>query len=298
MGEALHILLHAFEDTLVLVPFLLATYLLMELLEGMAGEKAARAVQKAGRAGPLIGGLLGVVPQCGFSAAAATLWSGRVVTVGTLVAVFLSTSDELLPVFLAEGAPAGLLVRVLAAKALVAVAVGTALDAVLRRMRRAGDGRLHVHELCEREHCGCDHGHGHGRGSVWLGAVRSTLVHAAQVALFIFLVTFVLDGTVHLVGEDALAAFVAGNPVFSVFASALVGLIPNCAASVVVAELYLDGTLGAAALMAGSLVSAGVGLLVLLRTNVRVGQSLAVVAFLYVVGVAVGLAMLALGLGF
>jgi len=294
MEHASHILLHALEDTLVLVPFLLVTYLLMEALEGMAGERASRAVQKAGHAGPLIGGLLGVVPQCGFSAAAATLWSGRVISVGTLVAVFLSTSDELLPVFLAEGAPVDLLVRVLAAKALVAVAAGMLLDAALRRLRRAGDGHLHVHELCEREHCGCDHEHGHG----WLGVLRSALVHTLQVTAFIYLVTLLVDGTVELVGEDALAAFMAGQPVFSVFAAALVGLIPNCAASVVVAELYLDGTLGAAALMAGSLVSAGVGMLVLFRTNARVRQSLAVVAFMYAVGVACGLAMLALGLSF
>lgn len=294
MEHVAHIVLHSLEDTLVLVPFLLVTYLLMEALEGMAGQRAAQAVEKAGKAGPLIGGLLGVVPQCGFSAAAATLWSGRVITVGTLVAVFLSTSDELLPVFLAEGAPLPLLVKVLATKAVVAVLVGVALDAGLRALRRAGDGRWHVHELCEREHCGCDH----EEAATWKSVVRSACVHTVQVTIFIYLVTVVVDGAVDLVGEDALAAFMAGNPVVSVFASALVGLIPNCAASVVVTELYLDGTLGAAALMAGSLVSAGVGLLVLFRTNARQGQNLAILAFVYAVGVAAGLVMLALGLSF
>lgn len=294
------ILLDALKDTIILVPFLWVTYLVMEALESAAGQRAARAVQKAGAAGPLIGGLLGVVPQCGFSAVAATLWSGRVITLGTLLAVFLSTSDELLPVFVAEGAPVDLLVRILLAKVLVGVVVGLLVDLVLRLARRGGDRAFHVHELCERAHCGCGHDHdenGHDHGG-WGSIVRSATKHTLQVTLFIFLITLGIDALVELVGEDVLASFMAGNPVISVFASALVGLIPNCAASVVVAELFLDGTLGSAALMAGSLVAAGVGYLVLFRTNASVRQNVGILALLYVVGVAAGLVMLALGLTF
>lgn len=302
MEFVIDIVLDALKDTLILVPFLWVTYLVMEALESAAGQKAAQAVQKAGAAGPVIGGVLGVVPQCGFSAVAATLWSGRVITLGTLIAVFLSTSDELLPVFVAEGAPVDLLVRILLAKVLVGIVVGLIVDAVMRAVRHGRGDALRVHELCERAHCGCDHdhehdGHGHEHGG-WKAVVLSATKHTVQVTVFIFLITLAVDAAVELVGEDALAAFMAGNPVLSVCASALVGLIPNCAASVVVAELFLDGTLGSAALMAGSLVAAGVGYLVLFRTNASVRQNLAILALLYAVGVTAGLVMLAFGLTF
>lgn len=298
MELVLDIVLDALKDTLVLVPFLWLTYLAMEALETKAARKAVEAVQKAGKAGPVLGGVLGVVPQCGFSAVAATLWSGRLVTVGTLIAVFLSTSDELLPVFLAEGAPLGLLVRILLTKMAIGIAVGLAVDAVLRLLHRDGDGHMHVHELCEREHCGCEGHDCHEGEGTWGGVVRSATKHTLQVTLFIFLVTLVVGGAIMVVGEDTFGAFMAGNPVLSVFSSALVGLIPNCAASVVVTELYLDGTLGSAALLAGTLVAAGVGYLVLFRTNASARQNLALVAFLYIVGVAAGLVMLAFGWSF
>lgn len=294
MDVVLHIVSHAVEDTLKLLPFLFVTYLAMEALESRAGDRAARAVERAGAAGPVFGGLLGAVPQCGFSAAAATLWSGRVVTAGTLLAVFLSTGDELLPVFLAEGAPLSQLVVVLAVKAVIAIVAGFALDAALRLLHRMGDGHIHVHELCEREHCGCE-GEEHGG---WLSVVRSALVHTVQVAVFIFLLTLAVGAVVELLGEDAIGSFVASNPVLSVFTAALVGLIPNCAASVVIAELFLQGTLGSAALLAGSLASAGVGLLVLFRTNANLVQNLLLVVALYAIGVVCGLVMLASGLSF
>ena len=298
MDLVVDIVLDALKDTLVLVPFLWLTYLAMEALETKAAHRAVEAVQKAGKAGPLLGGVLGVVPQCGFSAVAATLWSGRLVTVGTLIAVFLSTSDELLPVFVAEGAPLDLLVRILLTKMAIGIAVGLAVDAVLRLVHRDGDGHMHVHELCEREHCGCE-GHGcHEGGGTWGGVVRSATKHTLQVTLFIFLVTLVVGAAIELVGEDAFGSFMAGNPVLSVFSAALVGLIPNCAASVVVTELFLDGTLGSAALLAGTLVAAGVGYLVLFRTNANARQNLALIAFLYAVGVASGLVMLAFGWSF
>ena len=289
-----HLLKHAFLDTLTLLPFLLVTYLIMEAIEYRASNKTVHAIEKAGAAGPLIGSLIGVVPQCGFSAAAATLWSGRVITVGTMIAVMLSTSDELLPIFIAEQAPLSQLLAILGTKVAVAIIAGFAVDLLLKALRFAGDGRVHIHELCEREHCGCDDKHA---GS-WLGVVKSALIHTLQISLFIFILTFLVGIAIEFVGEDALAEFMAGNPVLSVLASALVGLIPNCAASVVIAELFLNGTIGSAALLAGSLTSAGVGLLVLFRTNSRLGQNFLIVCALYVFGAIAGLIMLALGLSF
>lgn len=323
----MHTLEHSIEDTLYLIPFLFVTYLAMEWLEHKTGGRTQEAVQRAGAAGPVLGSLLGVIPQCGFSAAAATLYAGRVITLGTVFAVFLSTSDEMLPIFLAEQVPIDTVVKVMGAKVIIGMVMGFIVDAALRLVRRDRQN-LRIHELCARDKCHCggdcatceenpalvyehhddcgsccthehhehDHGHDHGHG--WKGITKSALVHTAQVTLFIFVITLVLNGVLETVGEDALAVFVGSNSVLAVFASALVGLVPNCAASVVIAQLYVEGVLGAGAMLSGLLVSAGIGLLVLVRTNRRAKENLAIVAILYVTGVAWGLAVNALGIVF
>lgn len=278
------VLLDALIDTLKLIPFLFVTYLLMEALEHKAGEHSEKAVRRAGSAGPVIGALLGVVPQCGFSAAAATLYAGRVVSLGTLFAVFLATSDEMLPILIAEQAPIGMIAEVLAIKVAVGIVAGFAIDLAMRAAHRAGDDRMHIHELCEQEHCDCDD-----------GVLKSSLKHTAQVSLFIFLITFVLGALIALVGEDALASFMSGNPALSVVASSLVGLIPNCAASVAITELYLEGALGAGAMIGGLLTSAGIGVLVLFRTNRPMRDNIAIAVVLFAIGAVVGLALNAFG---
>lgn len=309
-----HVLEHSIEDTLYLIPFLFVTYLAMEWLEHKAGDKAEEAVRRAGAAGPVVGALVGIVPQCGFSAAAATLWAGRVITLGTLFAVFLSTSDEMLPIFLAEQVAPATILKIMGVKLMIGMVMGFVVDAVIRLARRDRE-KLRIHELCERDRCHCngdcetceqqpelaydfehdeEHGHHHEGGSI----LRSALKHTVQVTVFIFIITLVLDGALELVGEDALAAFLGSNPVLSVLGSALVGLIPNCAASVVIAQLYVEGALGAGAMMAGLLVSAGVGLLVLFRTNRGLRQNLIVLAGLWATGVFWGLIISAFGIAF
>lgn len=335
-----HAFEHAFIDTLKLVPFLFVTYLAMEALEHYASSKSIAAVRRAGTAGPVIGALLGVVPQCGFSAAAATLYSARVITLGTLFAVFLSTSDEMLPIMIAAQAPAGFIVEVLAIKALCGLIAGFAIDAVLRLRHHAVEA-MRIRDLCERDHCGCDdegdapsalsdacqkheesaasriddwdaeysngkesgaeasrasdghddahshdhsHGHAHGFGAI----AKSSLVHTLQVTLFIFLVSLALEIVIDGVGEDALASFISANSNLSVVVSAIVGLIPNCAASVVLTELYLEGALSTGAMLAGLLVSAGVGLLVLFRANRPMHENFLIVAGLVACGVVFG----------
>ena len=309
-----HVLEHSVEDTLYLIPFLFVTYLAMEWLEHKAGDKAEEAVRRAGAAGPVVGALVGIVPQCGFSAAAATLWAGRVITLGTLFAVFLSTSDEMLPIFLAEQVAPMTILKIMGVKLMIGMVMGFVVDAAVRLARRDRE-RLRIHELCERDRCHCngdcetceqqpelaydfehdeEHEHHHEGGSI----LRSALKHTVQVTVFIFVITLVLDGALELVGEDALGAFLGSNPVLSVLGSALVGLIPNCAASVVIAQLYVEGALGAGAMMAGLLVSAGVGLLVLFRTNRGLRQNLIVLAGLWATGVFWGLIISAFGIAF
>ncbi len=295
----MHVLEHSVGDTLRLVPFLFVTYLAMEALEHASADRVQAVVERSGKAGPVVGALLGAVPQCGFSAMAATLYAGRVVTVGTLVAVILSTSDEMVPVFLAHQEPPSRMLAIMAAKVVVGVAVGFAVDVALRLLRRAGDGHAHIHELCERAHCHCDdehagHDHGHGRWAV----VRSAAVHTVQVSAWILAITFAFGLVIELVGVDALATAVANHPVRATFLSALVGLIPNCGASVAITELYLEGALATGPMLAGLLASGGVGLLVLWRTNVDVRQSALITLFVYGVAVVVGLAAGASGILF
>lgn len=360
MDLLLHFIEHALEDTLVLVPFLFVTYIALEALEHAAGARANAVVRRAGAAGPVAGALLGVVPQCGFSAMAATLYAGRVVTLGTLVAVFLSTSDEMLPMLVAERVDAGLLFRVLGLKVLVALITGVLADLAIRALRKnarvhaflrrtvfsvrrdgmeadvvdqmaeGGETAEHICRLCEQDHCGCghdhahvhegehghahghedadghvagcdhDHGHGHshagGRFGIVGSIVMSAVSHTVQVSLFIFLVTFALVLVLETVGEDALAAFLSGNQLLAVFASALVGLVPNCSASVVITQLYLEGVLGFAPLMAGLLTSAGVGYLVLFRTNRHPRENAVIVGGLFLVACVWGLVFAALGM--
>ncbi len=309
-------------DTLKLIPFLLVTYLAMEALEHFASNKVKEAVEHAGAAGPVVGALLGALPQCGFSAMAATLFSGRVVTAGTLVAVILSTSDEMIPVFVAHQEPASRMLSIIAIKVVLGIAAGLLLDLVLRLLHRAGDGHTHIHELCEREHCHCEeadeleelddnhhdhgdhhghheHGHhhdyGHSHHGAW-GIVRSACVHTAQVTAFIFLISLLFGLIIEGLGVNSIRSTLAYHPVRATFIAALVGLIPNCGASVAIAELFLDGTLATGPMLAGLLSSGGVGLLVLWRTNADVRQNVYVTLLVYVVAVLAGLAACALGI--
>ena len=356
MDLLIDILFDAGKDTLSLVPFLLVTYLALETLEHVAGDRVNGAIKRAGAAGPVVGSLLGMVPQCGFSAMAATLYAGRVVTLGTLVAVFLSTSDEMLPLLLAEQVPVQTMAMLLASKALIALVTGFIVDAAIRGLRRnarahaairrtvlgtaanpahvncahddhtggdiidevaeAGVSADHIHELCERDHCGCDededeHGHDHGHadahehhhghshsheGAPVLSIIRSAISHTVQVSVFIFLVTLILVAVLETFGESAIEQFLRGNETLAVLGSALVGLIPNCSASVVITQLYLEGVLQLAPMLAGTLISAGVGYLVLFRTNRSARENAVFLVMMYVIGAGWGLILSAFGL--
>lgn len=318
MDVIIDALIDSLKDTLELVPFLFLTYLAMEALEhGMAG-RTEDIIRRADKSGPIVGALLGALPQCGFSAMAGTLYAGGVVTVGTLVAVILSTSDEMIPVFIAHQEPASRLLSIVGVKVVAGMAVGLALDAVLRLTHRSGDGHAHIHELCDRAHCHCDdelgesdsahdaaaasdgaegHHHAHAHHAAW-GIVRSAAIHTVEVTFFIFLVTLAFGLVFSLVGQNAIGEFLGVHPVRATFLAALIGLIPNCGASVVIAELYLDGSLAAGPMLAGLLVSGGMGLLVLFRTNPDMRKNVTVTLFVYAVGVAVGLLANALGIVF
>lgn len=311
MDLVIDVLKDALIDTAELVPFLFVTYVAVSLLELFASGRAGDVIQRAGHAGPLFGGLLGLVPQCGFSAMGAMLYADRIVTLGTLVAVVLSTSDEMLPLLVAERLDAGLLFKILATKAVLGVVLGFAVDLVLcatlhrtsllalpeqGKGQQDGDETSELGEYDVSEYscdCGCEEPMTRGEVARWI-AVNSAY-KTAQVTVFIFAVTLVLGAAIELVGIDAIASFFSSNAIVATFASGLFGLIPNCAASVVITQLYLDGALGFAPMMAGVLVAGGAAYLVLFRTNASARENVAIAALMYALGVGAGLVMLTIG---
>lgn len=281
----IHALIHTLEDTLKILPFLFLTYLLMEYLEYNAMGKFTKAVSRVGKAGPLLGGLVGIVPQCGFSAAASGLFAGGVISVGTLLAVFFSTSDEMLPLFISHGYQAASIVKILIIKVVLAVVTGYVTDGMLRLFKKKN--KKTIHEFCESEHCDCES-----------GILRSAIIHTVKIWIFVFAVTFVLDLLLESAGFEEFASSAAANPWIAVPVVCLIGLIPNCAASVVITECYLSGIISGGAMMAGLLTGCGVGLLVLFRTNKRPKENLLIVAAAYAAGVFWGLIIDAFGIVF
>ena len=260
------IILDCIIDTVKLIPFLFLTYLLMEYIEHKTSEKTKTVIRRAGKMGPLFGGLLGAVPQCGFSAAASSLYSGRVITVGTLLAVFLSTSDEMLPILLSNQVALTIILKIVMMKAAMGIAAGFIIDFLFRKFNQRKIGE-NIHDLCVHDHCQCEE-----------SIVRSALTHTLNIAVFIFVVTLVL-------GEENLGNMILNQPVISEILAGLIGLIPNCAASVVITTLYMEGAMSLAAMMSGLLVGAGVGLLVLFRTNKNMKENLQIAGLLYGCGV-------------
>lgn len=283
------VLLDAFIDTVKLIPFLFVTYLLMEYLEHKTKEKSKQMIKKAGKFGPLIGGIAGAFPQCGFSAAASGLYAGGVISVGTLLAIFLSTSDEMLPIFLSESVAAPVILKVLGLKIVLGTVSGFLIDFLWKK----GDGKRKkaekdIHDLCEKQHCHCEEG----------SILKSAFLHTVQIVVFIFLISFAIGLLVETVGHDNLGALIGRKPIVGVFLAALIGMIPNCAASVIITQLYLGGILGAGQMMAGLLAGAGVGILVLCRTNRGAKENLGIIGILYGVSVLWGILIEIAGIAF
>ena len=281
------IILDSVTDSIKLIPFLFLTYLFMEWLEHKTGSAARKRIRTAGKFGPVWGGLLGVIPQCGFSAAASSLFSGRVITVGTLIAVYLSTSDEMFPIMISNAVPAITIVKILACKAAIGMFSGLVLEYVYTHMLKKQEPDMDIHDICEEERCHCEH-----------GIISSAASHTLKVFVYIFLISLALNIIIGLVGEEALAGLFTGTPVVGELIAAVVGLIPNCASSVVITQLYLDHIIGAGAMMSGLLVNAGVGLLVLFRLNRDWKQNAGIMAALYGFGVVWGVIIELLGIVF
>ncbi len=267
----------AIMDSIKLLPFLFVTYLIMEYIEHKTKEKTKETIKKSGKYGPLIGGILGIFPQCGFSVSATNLYAARVITLGTLIAVYLSTSDEMLPIFLSEAVPITTILTILAIKAVVGIIAGFVIDMFVRLKHKKAE-KEKIIDLCEKEHCHCEH-----------GIIRSSIKHTINIFLFILLITIVLNLVINLIGEEAIAGVVKNQPILGPIIAGIIGLIPNCAASVILAQLYLENVISFATLISGLLVGAGVGIAVLFKMNKGIKQNLKIVALLYGIGVIAGM---------
>lgn len=280
MQEILEVLQDTAIDTIKLLPFLFITYLIMEYIEHKTSNKVKDVIKKSGKFGPLLGAIVGIFPQCGFSVSATNLYAGRVITLGTLISVYLATSDEMLPILLTEAVPAGTIFTILGIKLVLGIVAGFIIDFVIRMFRKekVEEEEEKIEEICEHEHCHCEE-----------GIVTSAIKHTLNITIFIFFITLVLNGIIAYIGEDTIAHFISKNVILGPIVAGLIGLIPNCASSVILTELFISNVVSMPVLISGVAVNAGVGLLVLFKTNKNVKENIKIVGILYLIGVLAGI---------
>ncbi len=259
-------------DALKLLPFLFVAFLIMEYIEHKFSKKSKSKITKAGKFGPFIGSLLGAIPQCGFSVMATNLYATRIITIGTLISIFLSTSDEMLPILISNGAKAGIIVKILLIKVLIGMIIGFIIDFILRKKINYNK-EYEIKDFCLEHHCDCNH-----------SILKSTIKHTLNITLFIVVVTFLLNIGMNYLGEDGIGKLFLKDSFFSPFISSLIGLIPNCASSVVITELYLNGAITLASCISGLLTGSGVALLVLFKVNKNKKENLIILLSLYLIG--------------
>lgn len=272
-------------DSVKLLPFLFVTYIIMEYLEHKTSNKVKSAIQKSGKFGPLIGGLLGTIPQCGFSVAATNLYATRIINIGTLLAVYLATSDEMIPIMISEGIPIITIIKILGIKLIIAVIVGFLIDLIIQTRKNAEEEK--IVDLCEKEHCDCEH-----------GILKSALKHTVNIFVFIVIIIFIINMIVYFIGEENIANFLQANPVLAPVLASLIGLLPNCASSVILTQLYVQNVIPVSTMIAGLLVGAGVGLAVLFKMNKKLKENIEIVVLLVVIGILSGIILQMLGINF
>lgn len=272
-------------DSVKLLPFLFVTYIIMEYLEHKTSNKVKSAIQKSGKFGPLIGGLLGTIPQCGFSVAATNLYATRIINIGTLLAVYLATSDEMIPIMISEGIPIITIIKILGIKLIIAVIVGFLIDLIIQTRKNTEEEK--IVDLCEKEHCDCEH-----------GILKSALKHTVNIFVFIVIIIFIINMIVYFIGEENIANFLQANPVLAPVLASLIGLLPNCASSVILTQLYVQNVISVSTMIAGLLVGAGVGLAVLFKMNKKLKENIEIVVLLVVIGTLSGIILQMLGINF
>ncbi len=259
-------------DGIKLLPFLFIAFLIIELVEHKLSSKSQKAIEKSGKFGPIIGSTLGLIPQCGFSVVATNLYVTRIISLGTLIAVYLSTSDEMLPILIAEHASATTIIQILIIKFIVGIIFGFIIDLFVKKQDNFN------YHICNHDHCDCQN-----------SLIKSSFKHTMKTFLFIFVITLILNFTFYYIGDETLKNLFTQDNWFTPFITSLIGLIPNCASSVIITELYLNDILAIGSTIAGLLTGSGVALLVLFKTNKNLKENIKIVSLLYLIGTAVGI---------
>ena len=271
-----HILLDTLFESLNLLPFLLITFLIIEFIEHKASKKSIKMLTKTKKYGPIIGGILGATPQCGLGVMATNLYATNIITIGTLIAIYLSTSDEMLPVLISEGMPFSKILIILLIKVVIGIICGFIIDFIFRKKNK--HTKIDVQELCENEHCHCEN-----------SIVKSSLIHTLKTFSFIFLVSFVLHIFIHEIGEDKISNLLLNGNIFTPFLSSIIGLIPNCAGSVVITELYVNNVISFGSMLAGLLTGSGISILILFKVNNDLKDNMMILGTIYIIGVIFGI---------
>lgn len=283
----IEVLLDALKDSLRLVPFLFVTYMAMGILERATSEKTKDIIKKTDKIGPLWGSIIGAFPQCGFSAAASYFYVGRIITLGTLISIYMATSDEMLPIMISAKVAPATIARILIAKVVIGMISGFVVEILFGWMVR--HNKVPEGFGTDRDDGKCNCG---------AGVLADAVIHTLKVFVFIFIISLAIGTVIHLVGKGAISGLFLQIPVLGKLIAAFVGLVPNCAASVVITQLYLDGIIGSGTMMSGLLVSAGVGLLVLFKENSRMKENLWIVLLLVSISVMWGCAIDLAGITF
>ena len=271
-----HILLDTLFESLNLLPCLLITFLIIEFIEHKASKKSIKMLTKTKKYGPIIGGILGATPQCGLGVMATNLYATNIITIGTLIAIYLSTSDEMLPVLISEGMPFSKILIILLIKVIIGIVCGFIIDFIFRKKNK--HTKIDVQELCENEHCHCEN-----------SIIKSSLIHTLKTFSFIFLVSFVLHIFIHEIGEDKISNLLLNGNIFTPFLSSIIGLIPNCAGSVVITELYVNNVISFGSMLAGLLTGSGISILILFKVNNDLKDNMMILGTVYIIGVIFGI---------
>lgn len=278
-----HIIEHSIKDTLAIIPFLFIAFFLMEYLEHKFNKKTKNIVEKSGKLGPLFGSILGMFPQCGFSVMATNFYVANILSIGSLIAIYLSTSDEMLPIMISKGLSIEEIITILVLKVCIAIIAGFAVDSIFIKSKIT---KKDINEICKEEHCDCHHD----------GILKSSIKHTYNITLFIFFTTLIITSLLELIGEDNLSKLLLKDSFFGPFIASLFGLIPNCASSVIITELFLSNTISYGSMIAGLLTGSGIAILLLFKINKNKKENFTILSIIYFVGVFSGIIIDLLGI--
>ena len=290
-GGFMDIVLDTLLDGLKLIPFLFIAFIIIELIEHKLSKKTEKVIAKAGKGGPILGALLGGIPQCGFSVVATNLYITRIISLGTLISIYLSTSDEMIPVLLSSDAPISKVLILVGIKVLIGMVTGFVIDLIFRETHKKEEkkNKKHAHEdfhVCEEEHCHCEE-----------SILKSSIIHTLKTLGFILLITFGLNLLFgYVISEEVVEEFMESHKLLAPMFASLIGLIPNCGASVMISQIYVEGVITFGTAMAGLLTNSGLALLVLFKQNKNIKETLKILALIYFLGIAFGYIFNVLGI--